>query len=1331
MKLFLLLAGVAAVLGAAPRAQNTRDLLVEDHPDGGVLLTVVKETGPEVLGLIGRRVSDDDEVTFDLTSTFDEASGGYRITVHWDGPSDRIFEDCFDFGSKQWFGGPEQKEQYWPIQNGRLQKYSMISKEDDNAAVSERYWLNSEGVYIYVHPEAPLFVDHHNILDNHICFVAEVTDPYSTRRTHNVLKYDIWLFDNAKVAHQHAVDTYLGKPSGIPEYRMIQYPIWSTWARYSREIDQESLWTFANEIKDSGFPNAQFEIDDLWEICYGSLTVDERKLPDLKQLVQDIKGLGFRVAIWVHPFINKDCNPWYSEALEKGYLVLNEEGSPDSTWWNNNGSLPGYIDFTNPEAADWYSSRIQNILDTYDIDTIKFDAGESSWSPQIPVQNGDIDLHPGHIVQTYVRTVAKFGPSIEVRSGMRTQDLPVFIRMVDKDTYWGFNNGLATLVTTLLQMNLQGYTLVLPDMIGGNGYNDKPSKELFVRWLQANVFMPALQIPPRPENPGGSSPGGGRRVQRHLPAAGHLARRVGLHLRRPGNSELIASTIGRSLITTVTSSEDIEGGVKLYIESIELSVQTLMSQIFPIENATVLDMGYVTKESDNGAVIERYWLNSAGEYIYVNPQVPLFVDYGNVSSNQICFKAEIAAPYSTRRNHTELSYDFWVLSDVKAAHLHALANYLGKPSGVPDYTMVKYPIWSTWAQFFRDINETNLIEYASEIKAYGFANSQLEIDDMWEVCYGSLKVNEDKFSNFTKLVQDIKALGYRATIWMHPFINQNCEPWYSEALNNSYVDFTNPAAAEWWYQRVKKIIPVQTGDADLHPHHITQAYVRTCARFGNMIEVRTGFRTQDLPIFVRMVDRDSAWGLTNGLSTIITTTFQMNLNGYTLVLPDMIGGNGKNLNNANSAPPTKELFIRWVQANTFLPAMQFSFLPWRFDNEYLLGEDIIVAPVLVENATTRDIYLPEGEWLAKGLSTEAYTGPIWLLDYPAPLDELPYFVRKGTNEPDAASTPHVADILVAVAVVMLSGNSSMLMDITHPFPPIISGSTRGYPFMFICRSVVIKLGRFSNGHRGMECSILEKFYYFQYMLKRFCVPRFTSFIDEWMRPNSHSKPLSFQHVHSILHIRKPIHINSLRSIADLPEIINLQLTIRKAITVDFISKLKHHIVINMILVSSPSRPNGVILVDKQWDFFVEVVEDSFGVEPVGFCDAAVVGLFCDIRVVDKILQPYPLRSFPGDGDDLSSPGSGHSLHSNANGRVVRELDDYVAVLDDVFDSTGAAANDRDDFGETLCGWEMGSWDENNEAQTQQVESSVRVVFELGLQVRSVQHGDVNSQRAYC
>lgn len=73
----------------------------------------------------------------------------------------------------------------------------------------------------------------------------------------------------------------------------------------------------------------------------------------------------------------------YHQSLFPSYFVLAEDGSPDSNWWNNNGSLPGYIDFTNPEAAQWWAGRIRSLIETYDIDSLKFDAGESSFSPQV------------------------------------------------------------------------------------------------------------------------------------------------------------------------------------------------------------------------------------------------------------------------------------------------------------------------------------------------------------------------------------------------------------------------------------------------------------------------------------------------------------------------------------------------------------------------------------------------------------------------------------------------------------------------------------------------------------------------------------------------------------------------------------------------------------------------------------------------------------------------------------------------------------------------------------------------------------------------------------
>ena len=31
-------------------------------------------------------------------------------------------------------------------------------------------------------------------------------------------------------------------------------------------------------------------------------------------------------------------------------------------------------------------------------------------------------------------------------------------------------------------------------------------------------------------------------------------------------------------------------------------------------------------------------------------------------------------------------------------------------------------------------------------------------------------------------------------------------------------------------------------------------------------------------------------------------------------------------------------------------------------DEYLLGDDLLVAPLLEENAVSREVYLPQGEW---------------------------------------------------------------------------------------------------------------------------------------------------------------------------------------------------------------------------------------------------------------------------------------------------------------------------------------------------------------------------------
>lgn len=70
------------------------------------------------------------------------------------------------------------------------------------------------------------------------------------------------------------------------------------------------------------------------------------------------------------------------------------------------------------------------------------------------------------------------------------------------------------------------------------------------------------------------------------------------------------------------------------------------------------------------------------------------------------------------------------------------------------------------------------------------------------------------------------------------------------------------------------------------------------------------------------------------------------MNGYPLVLPDMIGGNGydpcfvapgapvpENCNpGSEEGRPNEEIFLRWLQANVFMPALQFSYVPWQYSS---------------------------------------------------------------------------------------------------------------------------------------------------------------------------------------------------------------------------------------------------------------------------------------------------------------------------------------------------------------------------------------------------------------
>jgi len=62
------------------------------------------------------------------------------------------------------------------------------------------------------------------------------------------------------------------------------------------------------------------------------------------------------------------------------------------------------------------------------------------------------------------------------------------------------------------------------------------------------------------------------------------------------------------------------------------------------------------------------------------------------------------------------------------------------------------------------------------------------------------------------------------------------------------------------------------------------------------------------------------------------------------------------------------------------------------DDQYFLGETMMVAPIVDPNITKRDIYIPNGTWLDT-FSNKSYSGKFWLKDFNVELGQVAAFIK--------------------------------------------------------------------------------------------------------------------------------------------------------------------------------------------------------------------------------------------------------------------------------------------------------------------------------------------------
>ncbi len=206
-------------------------------------------------------------------------------------------------------------------------------------------------------------------------------------------------------------------------------------------------------------------------------------------------------------------------------------------------------------------------------------------------------------------------------------------------------------------------------------------------------------------------------------------------------------------------------------------------------------------------------------------------------------------------------------------------------------------------------------------------------------------------------------------------------------------------------------------------------------------EFRSAWKCGGQGIVARLHDKTHTWDRT-GLGALIPHTLVQGLSGYAYCCPDMVGG-GMPDSFEKGTSVDEELFVRWAQANALMGMIQMSVSPWKvlsekntelvknalslhaeygehiyslakyasetgepvvramayeFPNEnyertndmFMLGSDILVAPVVIKGDREKTVRLPEGKW--EYIDGSIYEGGREIT-VPAPLEVLPVFKK--------------------------------------------------------------------------------------------------------------------------------------------------------------------------------------------------------------------------------------------------------------------------------------------------------------------------------------------------
>ncbi len=294
-----------------------------------------------------------------------------------------------------------------------------------------------------------------------------------------------------KQAYQFATKNYFPYSGKTPDKLLFSNPQYNTWIELMYDQNETDIMKYAEAIVANGLTPGVLMIDDNWQEDYGTWTFHPGRFKTPKEMVAKLHKMGFKVMLWVCPFVSADSK-YGREVAKKKLVFLDKENNPAiCRWWNGYSLL---LDFSNPEAVNWFKTSLNVLKNEYGVDGFKFDAGDIGKD-----ESRLVSYRKFESANEYTELYAKIGleyPLNEYRANWKMGGQAIANRLADKGHNW---KDLHELIPNMILEGLMGYAYSCPDMIGGGEFTSflnasKIDQDLIVRSAQCHALMPMMQF---------------------------------------------------------------------------------------------------------------------------------------------------------------------------------------------------------------------------------------------------------------------------------------------------------------------------------------------------------------------------------------------------------------------------------------------------------------------------------------------------------------------------------------------------------------------------------------------------------------------------------------------------------------------------------------------------------------------------------------------------------------------------------------------------------------------------------------------------------------------